>query len=137
MGYIVPPVHQNEEREYPMTKADLAEVIQDNAGMTKADALDALEGLLEVIKTTLEAGEDLKIANFGKFEVRQKNARLGRNPQTGEAMTIEERQIVTFRPAALLKKCLNDGSPIPMAKPLKLNKREKGRDTWEQESLPL
>ena len=120
-----------------MTKADLVEAIQDNADMTKADALDVLEGLLEIIKTTLEAGEDLKIANFGKFEVRQKTARLGRNPQTGEAITIEPRQIVTFRPAALLKKCLNDGSHISVARPLKWSKRRKVQDTWKQESLPL
>jgi integration host factor subunit alpha len=118
-----------------MTKADLVEVIQDNTDLTKADALDALEGLLEIIKTTLEAGEDLKITHFGKFEVRQKNARVGRNPITGEAITIEERQIVTFRPAALLKKCLNDGSHIPLAKPLKW--RRKTKSTWKQEVLPL
>jgi len=114
-----------------MTKADLVEVIQDSADMSKTDAVDVLEGLLEIIKTTLEGGEDLKIANFGKFEVRQKNARLGRNPQTGEAMTIEPRQIVAFRPATLLKKCLNDGSSIPVAK------RRKTKDTWKQEPLPL
>ena len=118
-----------------MTKADLAEVIQDNAGMTKADALDALEGLLEIIKATLEGGEDLKIANFGKFEVKQKNARLGRNPITGEALTIEERQIVTFRPAAFLKKCLNDGSHLPLVKPLKWSRKTKS--AWKQEVLPL
>lgn len=117
-----------------MTKADLAEIIQDNAGVSKTEAFDILEGLLEIIKTTLEGGEDLKIANFGKFEVRQKNARLGRNPLTGEAITIESRQIVTFRPAALLKKCLNDGSSIPVARPLKWRK---GKDTWQQELLPL
>ena len=118
-----------------MTKADLVEIIQDNADMLKTEAMDALEGLLEIIKTTLEGGEDLKIANFGKFEVRQKNSRIGRNPQTGEAITIESRQIVTFRPAALLKKCLNDGSSIPVARPLKW--RRKGKDTWQQELLPL
>lgn len=120
-----------------MTKADLVEVIQDSADMTKADAFDALEGLLEIIKTTLEGGEDLKIANFGKFEVRQKNARLGRNPQTGESLTIESRQVVAFRPATLLKKCLNDGCSIPGAKSLKWNKKSKVKNTWKQESLPL
>jgi len=120
-----------------MTKADLAEVIQENTEMTKTDALDVLEGLLEIIKTTLEGGEDLKIANFGKFEVRQKTARLGRNPQTGEAITIEPRQIVTFRPATLLKKCLNDGSHIPVAKPLEWRRKGQAKDTWKQELLPL
>ena len=118
-----------------MTKAELVEIIQDNADMSKTGAIDVLEGLLEIIKTTLEGGEDLKIANFGKFEVRQKNARVGRNPQTGEAITIESRQVVTFRAAALLKKCLNDGSSIPVARPLKL--RRKAKDTWKQELLPL
>jgi len=118
-----------------MTKADLAEIIQDNADLSKADAFDVLEGLLEIIKNTLEGGEALKIANFGKFEVRQKNSRIGRNPQTGEAITIESRQIVTFRPATLLKKCLNDGSSIPVARPFKW--RKKGKDTWQQELLSL
>src|SRR5665647_3743123 len=106
-----------------MTKSDLVEIIQDNADMPKAEAIDVLEGLLEILKTTLEGGEDLKIANFGKFEVKQKNARVGRNPQTGEAMTIEPRQIVTFRPATLLKKCLNDGCSVPTAKPLRWRKK--------------
>ena len=52
-----------------MTKTDLVDVIQDNAGMSRMDAVDVLEGLLDLIKTTLEGGEALKIANFGKFEV--------------------------------------------------------------------
>ena len=119
-----------------MTKADLVDVIQDNAGLSRMDAADVLEGLLDLIKTTLEGGEDLKIANFGKFEVRQKNARLGRNPQTGEAITIEPRQIVTFRPATLLKKCLNESCSMPGGRPLKLRKN-RFKDTWKQESLPL
>jgi len=90
---------------------------------------------MEIIKTILESWEDLKIANFGKFEVRQKNSRIGKNPQTGEAITIESRQIVTFRAATLLKKCLNYGSSIPVARPLKWKKR--ANDTWQQELLPL
>ena len=118
-----------------MTKIDLAGIIQDNAGVSKTEAFDILEGLLEIIKMTLEGGEDLKIANFGKFEVRQKNPRIGRNPQTGETITIGGRQIVTFRPATLLKKCLNDGTGMPVAKSLKWKKRAK--DTWQQEPLPL
>ena len=118
-----------------MTKADLVEIIQDNAAMAKTDAVEILEGLIDLIKTTLEGGEDLKIANFGKFEVRRKKARVGRNPQTGEALTIESRQIVTFRPAALLKKCLNEGADMPANKPLK--RRQKAKHTWTQEMLPL
>jgi len=120
----------------PMTKADLVDVIQDNAKMSRMGAVDVLEGLLDLIKTTLEGGEDLKIANFGKFEVRQKNARLGRNPQTGEAITVESRRIVTFKPATLLKKCLNDGCSMPESKPLEFRKNL-FKGTSKQESLPL
>ena len=118
-----------------MTKAELVEAIQDNANLTKAGALDALEGLLEIIKTTLEGGEDLKITHFGKFEVRQKTARVGRNPQTGKAITIEGRQVVTFKSATLLKKCLNDGSGISGA--IQLKGRRKTQDNWQQEPLAI
>lgn len=118
-----------------MTKADLVEAIQASAEMTRTDAVDVLEGLMELIKATLESGEDLKIANFGKFEVRQKNARVGRNPQTGDAITIKRRQIVTFKPSPFLKKCLNDGCSVSGAKPLTW--RKKTKNTWQQELLPL
>jgi integration host factor subunit alpha len=63
-----------------------------------------------VLKNTLEAGEDIKIAGFGKFKVKQKKDRRGRNPQTGEAITIEARRILSFKPSALLKTAVNKES---------------------------
>lgn len=74
-----------------MTKADIAERIQANTGMPKKDSLDMLELVLSVMKSTIEAGEKIKISGFGNFEVKQKKDRKGRNPQTGEAITIEAR----------------------------------------------
>ena len=90
-----------------MTKKELVHAIQANTGMAATDASEVLESLLEIMKATLETGEDIKVSNFGKFEVKQKDERRGRNPQTGEDIVIDRRQVVTFKPAALLKEYLN------------------------------
>ena len=90
-----------------MTKADIVEKIQTATGLTKKDSAEVMEAVFSIMKSTLESGEKLKIAGFGNFEVRQKNDRLGRNPQTGEAMTITARQVLTFRPSTLLKQAIN------------------------------
>ena len=91
-----------------MTKADIAERIAQRHGFTMKQSQDLLESVFGIIKSTLESGEDLKVAGFGKFEVRQKKDRLGRNPQTGEAITIEARRVLTFKASALLRKSVND-----------------------------
>lgn len=90
-----------------MTKADLVNVIYEEARLSKSEASETLEELLEIIKATLEAGEEVKIPGFGKFEVKKKNERRGRNPQTGEEITIDSRKILTFKPSGLLKNSLN------------------------------
>ncbi|NVN93484.1 MAG: integration host factor subunit alpha [Desulfuromonadales bacterium] len=90
-----------------MTKADIVEKIMTGTDMTKRDSAEMMEALFSIMKSTLEQGENLKISGFGNFEVKQKNDRRGRNPQTGETITIEARRIVTFRPSALLKKAIN------------------------------
>lgn len=90
-----------------MTKADLVSVIRERTRLSRNDAIEALEELLEIIKATLEAGEEVKIAGFGKFEVKKKNERRGRNPQTGEDITINSRKILTFKPSGILKNRLN------------------------------
>jgi len=66
-----------------------------------------VEAVFALIKSTLETGEKLKIAGFGNFEVKQKADRRGRNPQTGETITIEARRILTFKPSQVLKKAIN------------------------------
>jgi integration host factor subunit alpha len=90
-----------------MTKADLVEMIHQTIGFTKKESADMLETVLSIMKDTLESGEKLKISGFGNFEVKQKNDRRGRNPQTGETITIEARRVLTFKPSTLLRQAIN------------------------------
>ncbi len=90
-----------------MTKADLIAAISEQTDLLKTDAIEILDELLEIVKTTLESGEEVKIAGFGKFEVKKKQERRGRNPQTGDEITIDPRTIVTFKPSGVLKERVN------------------------------
>ena len=90
-----------------MTKADLIERIQTNLGYDKKDSADMLENVISIMKNTLETGENIKIARFGNFELQQKKDRRGRNPQTGESITIKARRILTFKPSVVLKDAIN------------------------------
>jgi len=92
-----------------MTKAELAETLQQKLAIQKKEAMSHVEAVLDLIKETLERGEQVKIAGFGVFEIRDKNARRGRNPQTGESITIEPRRVLTFKTSAVLKESLNKG----------------------------
>ena len=91
-----------------MTKADLVEKICLMTAFTKKESSEIVERLFDVVKTTLEAGENIKIAGFGNFEVKEKTARRGRNPQTGESIEIAARRVLTFKPSQVLKKSLNE-----------------------------
>ena len=90
-----------------MTKADIVEKVADDLRGTKRDAQDMVESVFSIVKETLESGEDVKITGFGKFEVKQKTDRRGRNPQTGEAITIAARKVLTFKPSAVLRDGVN------------------------------
>ncbi len=90
-----------------MTKAEIVERINSELGFSKKESLDLLESVISIMKTTLESGENLKISGFGSFTVKQKADRRGRNPQTGEALTIEARRVLTFKPSALLRHAIN------------------------------
>ncbi len=90
-----------------MTKADLVERIQTATGFTKKESADMLETVFSIMKSTLESGEKLKISGFGNFDVKQKADRRGRNPQTGETITIEARRVLTFKPSTLLRQAIN------------------------------
>ena len=91
-----------------MTKADLVEKIQTTIGFTKKESADMLETVFSIMKATLETGEKLKISGFGNFEVKQKKDRRGRNPQTGETITIEARRVLTFKPSIVLRDAVNN-----------------------------
>lgn len=93
-----------------MTKADIAEKIQTATGLTKKESSELMEAVFSIMKATIEAGENLKISGFGNFEVKKKADRRGRNPQTGETITIAARQVLTFKPSAILKMAINSGA---------------------------
>jgi integration host factor subunit alpha len=86
-----------------LTKADFAEQLFDELGLNKREAKDMVELFFEEIKGALENGEQVKISGFGKFELRDKNSRPGRNPKTGEEIPITARRVVTFRAGQKLK----------------------------------
>jgi integration host factor subunit alpha len=90
-----------------MTKADIAEKIQVATGFTRKNSAELLEAVFSIMKGTLESGEKIKLAGFGNFEVKQKKDRKGRNPQTGESITIEARRILSFKPSTILKTRIN------------------------------
>jgi len=90
-----------------MTKADIFEKVQAGTGLTKKESAELVEAVFSIMKSTLESGENLKISGFGSFIVKQKADRRGRNPQTGEALTIKARSILTFKSSTLLRQAIN------------------------------
>jgi len=90
-----------------MTKNDIFAKVQNQMELTRKESAELVEAVFAIMKSTLESGESLKIPGFGNFVVKQKADRLGRNPQTGEPLTIEARQILTFKPSSLLKAAIN------------------------------
>lgn len=91
-----------------MTKADIVEKIYEKVGFSKKESAELVETVFDLIKTTLEDGDKIKIAGFGNFVVKEKSDRRGRNPQTGEEITIVARKILTFKPSQVLKASINN-----------------------------
>jgi integration host factor subunit alpha len=92
-----------------ITKADLAQQIYNNhEELTKIQATEAVEAFLRISKDSLIGGSDLLLSGFGKFNVREKSSRKGRNPQTGEDLILESRRVVTFKPSGILKTKVNE-----------------------------
>jgi len=96
--------------EGDVTKAEIANIIYERIGLSKKESAQIVETVLNEMKQALEHGEDVKLSGFGHFMIREKHARRGRNPKTGEDITIEPRRVVTFRPSQLLKEKLLEGS---------------------------
>lgn len=90
-----------------LTKADLVQKVYQEHNLTKAQASDAVETFLKIAKNCLENGEDLLVSGFGKFNVKDKKARRGRNPQTGEELILSARKVVTFKPSGILRERIN------------------------------
>ncbi len=93
-----------------MTKADLIENVYLTTGFSKKESAEIVETVFDLMKSTLEDGEKIKIAGFGNFVVKEKSARRGRNPQTGGEIEISARKILTFKPSQVLKAAINENS---------------------------
>lgn len=91
-----------------MTKADLCARVQERAGnLTEKQALELIEKVLVIIKTTLAGGENVKLSGFGNFVLRNKEERLGRNPATGKPLPLAARRVVTFKASDKLRSGMN------------------------------
>ena len=91
-----------------MTKADLVDAIYQRVRFSKKESAKILEHVFDIIKGTLETGEKIKISGFGNFVVRNKKARIGRNPQTGQEIEISARRVLTFKPSQVLRNALKE-----------------------------
>lgn len=94
-----------------LTKYPIAEKLQSDLGFSKNKSIETVESIIELIKTTLEAGEDVLVSGFGKFCVKKKHQRRGRNPATGQAMILKPRIIVTFKCSGKLRDKINAKEP--------------------------
>lgn len=90
-----------------LTKARIVQAIAETNGYTNQKAIETVEIILELIKSTPESGEDVLISNFGKFCVKKKRERRGRNPATGEDLMLAPRKTVTFRSSKKLRETIN------------------------------
>lgn len=91
-----------------LTKADIVKAIEEGNGFTKKKAVETVETLIEIIKGTLATGEDVLISGFGKFQVRNKSQRRGRNPATGDDLMLRPRRVVTFKCSGKLRDKVNN-----------------------------
>ena len=99
---------QDIDSKSTVTKADLVRQVYENIGFSKKEASDLVECVLEIMKSSLENGEKVKVSGFGSFLVREKEARRGRNPQTDQSIVISSRKVLVFKPSPVLKNNLNE-----------------------------
>jgi integration host factor subunit alpha len=93
-----------------LTKIDIIESVYEHLGIPKKNRVSIVESLFEIIKDELDNRNDVRISGFGKWSVKAKKKRKGRNPQTGERITIDARRVVTFKPSYVLRDAVNLGS---------------------------
>lgn len=96
--------------EKTLTRMDLSEAVFREVGLSRNDSAQLVESILGHVSDALVQGEQVKISSFGTFSVREKAARVGRNPKTGEEVPINPRRVLTFRPSHLMKDCVANGN---------------------------
>ena len=92
-----------------LTRSDLSEAVYREVGLSRNESSDLVESILAHLSKALVDGDTVKISSFGTFSVREKGARMGRNPKTGEEVPIEPRRVLVFRPSHILKDKINEG----------------------------
>jgi integration host factor subunit alpha len=90
-----------------LTKAQIVDLVHEELPFPKNKSTEVIEGLIEIIKKTLENGEDVLISGFGKFCVKNKRERRGRNPATGQDLILDKRKVVTFKCSGKLREKIN------------------------------
>lgn len=90
-----------------VTRVNITEAIYEEIGLSRKDSADVLDIIIDEIKAGLAEGNDVKISSFGTFGLRKKNARMGRNPKTGEEAEITPRTVISFKPSQILRKAVN------------------------------
>lgn len=93
-----------------LTRMDLSEAVFREVGLSRNESADLVESVLQHMSDALVRGEQVKISSFGTFSVREKSARIGRNPKTGEEVPIHPRRVLTFRPSHLMKDRVAEGN---------------------------
>lgn len=96
--------------ETTLTRMDLSEAVFREVGLSRNESSELVESILKHVSDSLVGGESVKISSFGTFSVRDKAARIGRNPKTGEEVPIHPRRVLTFRPSHLMKERVADGN---------------------------
>ena len=92
-----------------LTKERIINHVYDQAGFSKNESRQSVEALLELVKGTLESGQDLLVSGFGKFVVKHKRPRRGRNPQTKEDLQLRARKVIVFKTSGVLRRRINGG----------------------------
>jgi integration host factor subunit alpha len=100
---------RTEEGGGSMIKADIIDLVHEKIGFSRHESAEVVEAALDVLKGALQKGERVQIVGFGSFLVRPKKERVGRNPKTGEEITIAPRKVMTFKPSKILRDMVNDG----------------------------
>lgn len=93
-----------------VTRSDLAEKLVDEVGLSRQDSADFVDRVFELMTEELARGKSVKLSSFGAFHVRDKNQRVGRNPKTGEEVSIEPRRVIVFKSSQVLKERVDSGN---------------------------
>jgi integration host factor subunit alpha len=118
----------NEKSKHCLTKADLAEAIYSALPVDKQKAALVVEDYVEIIKDALANEGKVMLSGFGSYRVKYKPARRGRNPQTGDSITLRSRKVVKFQPSQLLRKAINSGKILPGTDPSQISEKQ-----WEED----